>query len=52
MFGKKYMGIERSTFLINTDGVLKKVWYKVSVTGHVDEVFGEAEKLFCVANKH
>lgn len=38
MYGKKYMGIERSTFLIGGDGTLKKVWRKVKVPGHVDEV--------------
>ena len=38
MYGKKYMGIERSTFVISTEGVLLKEWRKVSVTGHVAEV--------------
>jgi len=38
MYGKKYMGIERATFLIGADGKVLKVWRKVSVTGHVDEV--------------
>ncbi len=38
MYGKKLLGIERSTFLINTKGVLKQEWRKVKVTGHVDEV--------------
>jgi peroxiredoxin Q/BCP len=38
MYGKKYMGIERSTFLIGGDGKIAKVWRKVSVAGHVDEV--------------
>lgn len=36
-FGKEYMGIERSTFLINKDGVLVKEWRKVKVKGHVEE---------------
>lgn len=36
-FGKEYMGIERSTFLINQDGVLMKEWRKVKVKGHVEE---------------
>ena len=40
MYGKKYMGIERSTFLIDEAGVLQKVWSKVKVEGHVDEVIG------------
>lgn len=38
MYGKKYMGIERSTFLIDADGKIAQIWRKVSVTGHVDEV--------------
>ncbi len=38
MYGKKYMGIERSTFLISPEGVLIREWRKVSVPGHVLEV--------------
>lgn len=38
MYGKKVLGIERSTFLIDKDGVLQKEWRKVKVEGHVDEV--------------
>ncbi len=38
MYGKKYMGIERSTFLINKDLTVIKVWRKVKVNGHVEEV--------------
>lgn len=38
MYGKKYMGIERSTFLIDEKGVIAKAWRKVKVPGHVDEV--------------
>lgn len=38
MFGKKYMGIERSTFLINKIGKIVQVWHSVKVNGHVDEV--------------
>lgn len=38
MYGKKYMGIERSTFLIGADGKIAQIWRKVSVTGHADEV--------------
>ena len=34
MYGKKYMGIERSTFLIDADGVVRTVWRKVKVPGH------------------
>jgi peroxiredoxin Q/BCP len=38
MYGRKYMGIERSTFLIDGAGVVRKVWRKVKVPGHVAEV--------------
>lgn len=38
MYGKKYMGIIRSTFIINPDGEIEKSWIKVKVKGHVDEV--------------
>ena len=38
MFGKKYKGIERSTFIINPEGKLVKEWRKVSVLGHVKKV--------------
>ena len=45
MYGKKYMGIERSTFLINTEGVLIKEWRKVKVTNHVEEVLSVVNDL-------
>ena len=38
MYGRKSMGIERSTFLIDGDGVVRQIWRKVKVPGHVDEV--------------
>lgn len=38
MYGKKYMGIERSTFLIDENGILQKIWRKVKVDGHIEEV--------------
>ena len=38
MYDRKYMGVERSTFLIGPDGRIKALWRKVSVTGHVGEV--------------
>jgi thioredoxin-dependent peroxiredoxin len=44
-YGKKYMGIERSTFLIDPKGVVQKVWRKVKVDGHVDEVLAAAKQL-------
>ena len=40
MYGRKYMGIERSTFLIDTNGNLINEWRKVKVKGHVKEVLG------------
>jgi len=45
MYGKKYMGIERSTFLINKEKKVEKVWRKVRVKGHVQEVLEEAKKI-------
>ena len=42
MYGKKYMGIERSTFLVNAQGRVGKVWPKVKVDGHVAEVLAAA----------
>lgn len=38
MFGKKYMGIERSTFIIDRKGNIARVFSKVTISGHVDEV--------------
>jgi peroxiredoxin Q/BCP len=38
LYGKEYLGIDRSTFLIDTDGVLVREWRGVKVKGHVDEV--------------
>ena len=41
MYGKKYMGIIRSTYIIDADGEIVKSWTKVKVKGHVDEVLKE-----------
>jgi peroxiredoxin Q/BCP len=38
LYGRKYMGIDRATFLIDKAGTVRKVWHKVKVAGHVDEV--------------
>lgn len=38
MYGKEYMGVERSTFLINSKGQIENEWFKVRVKGHVEEV--------------
>jgi peroxiredoxin Q/BCP len=45
MYGRKYMGIERSTFLIDGKGVIRNVWRKVKVPGHADEVLKAAQAL-------
>jgi peroxiredoxin Q/BCP len=45
MYGRKYMGIERATFLIDGDGKIAKIWRKVSVPGHADEVLAAARAL-------
>lgn len=41
MFGKTFLGIKRSTFLINEKGVIQNVWPKVRVDGHVEEILNE-----------
>ena len=38
MFGKKYMGIVRTTFLIDEKGIIKNIWEKVTVKGHIEEI--------------
>lgn len=38
MYGRKYKGIERSTFIIDKDGIIEKEWWKVKVKGLVDEI--------------
>ena len=45
MFGKKYMGIARTTFLIDKQGIVRNIWPNVSVSGHVSEVLAAAEAL-------
>ncbi len=45
MYGKKYMGIQRDTFLINADGVIAKIWRKVKVNGHVEDVLAAVKAL-------
>ena len=42
MYGRKYMGVERSTFLIGADGVVEKAWRGVKVAGHADAVLAAA----------
>jgi peroxiredoxin Q/BCP len=43
MYGKTYMGMVRSTFLVGADGVILQIWNKVKVKGHVDEVLAAAQ---------
>ena len=45
MYGKKYMGIQRSTFLINTEQKIQHIWNKVKVPGHAEEVLEVVKKL-------
>ena len=45
MYGKEFEGIERSTFLIDEKGVIKNIWLKVKVPGHVDEVLDAVKAL-------
>jgi peroxiredoxin Q/BCP len=45
MYGKKYMGIERSTFLIDAKGVLRQEWRKVKVNGHAEAVLAAVKTL-------
>ena len=45
MYGKKYMGIERATFLVDGSGKIAEIWRKVKVKGHVDAVLARAESL-------
>ncbi|MEJ7015112.1 peroxiredoxin [Sinorhizobium meliloti] len=44
-YGRKYMGVERTTFLIDRQGVISRVWEKVKVPGHADEVLAAAKTL-------
>lgn len=45
LYGRKYMGVERSTFLLDGAGVLRREWRKVKVPGHADEVLAAAQSL-------
>jgi peroxiredoxin Q/BCP len=45
MYGRKYMGVERSTFLIGADGRIARIWRKVKVPGHAEEVLAAAKAL-------
>ncbi len=45
LYGRKYMGMERATFLIGADGKIVRVWRKVKVPGHIEEVLAAAKAL-------
>ena len=45
MYGRKYFGVERSTFLIDRNGRIAKIWRKVKVPGHADEVLAATKAL-------
>jgi peroxiredoxin Q/BCP len=45
LYGRKYLGIERSTFLLDATGVLRNEWRKVKVPGHAEEVLEAAQSL-------
>jgi peroxiredoxin Q/BCP len=45
MYGRKYMGMERATFLVDAKGVISEVWRKVKVPGHVETVLAAAKAL-------
>ena len=45
MYGRKYMGMERSTFLIDEKGIVRGLWRKIKIPGHVDEVLKAVKAL-------
>lgn len=45
LYGRKYMGIERATFLIDAKGVIRQIWHKVKVKGHAEEVLAAVQSL-------
>ena len=45
MYGRKYMGIQRTTFLSNKSGIIKNIWEKVKVPGHAEEVLKAVREL-------
>ena len=45
LYGRKYMGMERATFLVNAKGVIAQAWHKVKVPGHVESVLEAAKSL-------
>ena len=45
MYGRKYFGVERSTFLVDREGRIAKIWRKVKVPGHAEEVLAAVKGL-------
>jgi peroxiredoxin Q/BCP len=45
LYGRKYMGMERATFLVDAKGVIREIWRKVKVPGHVEAVLAAAKAL-------
>jgi len=45
MYGRKYMGMERATFLVDAKSVIRHIWRKVKVDGHVADVLAQAKKI-------
>jgi peroxiredoxin Q/BCP len=45
MFGKKYMGVDRATFLIDKKGKIAYIWSKVQVAGHAEDVLHQVQKI-------
>jgi len=45
MYGKEFLGVVRSTFMIGPDGIIKAVWPKVKVPGHVEEVLAKLDEI-------
>jgi thioredoxin-dependent peroxiredoxin len=45
MYGRKYMGVERTTIIIDEKGIVRKIYPKVKVTGHIEEVYNDLKEL-------
>jgi peroxiredoxin Q/BCP len=45
MYGRKYMGMERASFLVDAKGVIRHIWRKVKIPGHVEAVLEAAKSL-------
>lgn len=45
MYGRRYMGMERATFLVDAKGIVREIWHNVKVPGHVEAVLDAAKKL-------